>query len=579
VSARVPHGKAQARSPTATVLVPPLDAPRRLCRTVIDFRTLRLPAEVATALSEAFWQRLGAGHEQTILDHWARIRFFGRFNKETRAVRSLADLQGSLLSRYVEWLNRQRTERGAPLGKATRSSTYTSLHKLIQWIVLCRPGLLGPIDWPINPFPWRNRDTRGRSTISASQLREILRACEREIVEIRGMRERGRELRLTARAEHASYMTAPGAVLNFIDQEFGGVLPPTPLLFRTHNHFLRYLCKHGGVDVIEPYLYPNAYGLFPYYLSIVLHTAGNSQAIAEMSMDCLRPIPLLEDRELLVWDKPRAGSLQRRSFRSSDPLEPPALVRDIIEWTQPLRPRVLRHQRDRLFLIKTTTGGPTAATRVKFVRSLEQFIATHKLPAFSMSSLRPSVLSALYRSSGDLRAVKMMANHASISTTASYVRGPQVAAQNTLRMAALQSALLGHIAPSAGDEQPTPPPTSPSEPPPPGTAVSMFGFSCKDPLAGIAPGTRRGELCTNFLACLVCPNAIIPTDVRTLACLLHARDHLACASAHVHPARWAAIYAPQVRIIDEDLLPRFPLGDRPEAERLRATLPPLLPLR
>jgi hypothetical protein len=107
----------------------------------------------------------------------------------------------------------------------------------------------------------------------------------------------------------------------------------------------------------------------------------------------------------------------------------------------------------------------------------------------------------------------------------------------------------------------------------------MFGFSCKDPLAGIAPGTRGGELCTNFLACLTCPNAIIPTDVATLARLLHARDHLQASAAHLHPARWAAIYAPQLRIIDEDLLPRFPRSDRPSAERLRATLPPLLPLR
>lgn len=561
------------------VLVPPLDAPRRFRETVIDFRTLHLPAEVATVLSDAFWHRLGAGRPQTILDHWARIRFFGRFNKETRAVRSLADLQGSLLSRYVEWLNRQRTERGTPLSKATRSSTYTSLHKLLQWLVRCRPGLLGPIDWPINPFPWRNRDTCGRSTISASELHQILKACELEITELRRMRKRGHQLRRTARAEHASYMTAPGAVLDFIDEEFGGVLPPTPILYRTDRHFVRYLVKHGGVDVIEPYLYPNGYGLFPYYLAIVLHTAGNSQAIAEMSLDCLQPIPLIEDRELLIWEKPRAGSVQRRSFRSSDPFEPPALVRDIIKWTQPLRSRVQRHQRDRLFLIKTTIGGPTAATRIKFMGPLQRFIATHKLKPFSMGSLRPSVLSALYRSGGDLRAVKAMANHVSIATTANYVRGREVSAQNTLRMAALQSALLGHIEPSQSDGPSTRPRASNFESPPPGTAVSMFGFSCKDPLAGIAPGTRRGELCTNFLACLVCANAIIPTDVPTLARLLHARNHLKSAAVHVHPARWAAIYAPQVRIIDEDLLPRFALADRPEAERLRATLPPLLPLR
>ena len=492
--------------------------------------------------------------------------------------RASSDLRGDILLRYVEWLNAQRTVRGTPLGKATRSSTYTSLYKLLQWLVRCRPGLLGSIDWPINPFPWRNRDTRGRRALEARQVREILKACEHDIAQIRLMRERGGQLIQSARAAGATYMSSPGALLDVIDKQFGGVLPPTPILYRTHNHLNRYLVKHGGVDVIEPYLYPNAYGLFPYYLAIVLHTAGNSQAIADMPMDCLQALPLLDDRELLLWDKPRARSVQRRSFRTSDPFAPPALVREVIEWTRRLRSRVPIEQRDRLFLMKTTRG-PTAATRIKFERPLDRFIAVHHLKPFSLSSLRPSVLTALYRSTGDLRAVKEMANHASLSTTVSYVQGPEVAAQNGLRMAALQSALLGHIESPANGGPGQAPSAHPADPLLAGTAVSMFGFSCKDPFSGVAPGTRRGELCTNFLACLTCPNAIIPTDAPTLARLLNARDHLLAAAAHLHPARWEAIYAPQLRILEQDLLPRFPARDRQEAERLRTTLPPLLPLR
>jgi hypothetical protein len=575
---RVPQERALARSAAPVTLVPRLDAPRRLRNTVLDFRTLHLPRDVARALCEAFWHRIGAGRLQTIFDHWARLRLFGRFNEETHALQSLTDLRGDILLRYVEWLNTQRTARGSPLGKATRSSTYTSLYKLLQWLVRCRPGLLGSIDWPINPFPWRNRDTRGRRALSAAQVREILKACEHDIAQIRLMRERGRQLIQSARAAGATYMTSPGALLDVIDKHFGGVLPPTPILYRTHNHLNRYLVKHGGVDVIEPYLYPNAHGLFPYYLAIVLHTAGNSQAIADMPIDCLQALPLLDDRELLVWEKPRARSVQRRSFRTSDPFAPPALVRDVIEWTRRLRSRVPIDQRDRLFLMKTSRG-PTAATRIKFEGPLGRFIALHHLKPFSLSSLRPSVLTALYRSTGDLRAVKEMANHASLSTTVSYVQGPEVAAQNGLRMAALQSALLGHIESPANGGPGQAPSARPADPPLAGTAVSMFGFSCKDPFSGVAPGTRRGELCTNFLACLSCPNAIIPTDAPTLARLLHARDHLLAAAAHLHPARWEAIYAPQLRILEQDLLPRFPARDRQEAERLRTTLPPLLPLR
>lgn len=160
-----------------------------------------------------------------------------------------------------------------------------------------------------------------------------------------------------------------------------------------------------------------------------------------------------------------AGSPQdiRTEVEISHRLRPPALVRELIDWTSRLRSHVPRHQRNHLFLMKPRWR-PTAATRVKLHRALERFIAAHALKPFTFSSVRPSVLTALYRSSGDLRAVKEMANHASISTTVRYVQGPEVAAQNSLRMAALQSALLGHVETSADDRSSTPPaaPTDPA---------------------------------------------------------------------------------------------------------------------
>ena len=107
----------------------------------------------------------------------------------------------------------------------------------------------------------------------------------------------------------------------------------------------------------------------------------------------------------------------------------------------------------------------------------------------------------------------------------------------------------------------------------------MFGFDCKDPFAGIAAESRRGELCTHFLACFTCPNAVIPADARTLARLLQARDHLRAASAYVHPARWQVIYRPPLQILEEDILPRFGAGELAAAEPLRSTLPSLPELR
>jgi len=129
-----------------------------------------------------------------------------------------------------------------------------------------------------------------------------------------------------------------------------------------------------GNSAVEPCLYPTTATIFPYYLAILIQAAGNPHAIAELPTDCLQPIPLLKDHELLVWTKGRTTRQQRRAFRSEDPFEPPALVRDLIEWTF-------------------------------FKAAKHSFSERRHLPPFDLSAIRPSVLTAIYRVSGDLREV------------------------------------------------------------------------------------------------------------------------------------------------------------------------------
>jgi hypothetical protein len=207
------------------------------------------------------------------------------------------------------------------------------------------------------------------------------------------------------------------------------------------------------------------------------------------------------------------------------------------------------------------------------------FSARHHLPHFTFASIRPSVLTAFYRVTGDLRQVKEIANHAHLSTTVGYVEGPEVQTQNRVRVAALQSAFLGHIERPSDQIVVARSRSSASRSPPSGAAVSMFGFNCKDAFAGVAPGTRAGELCTHFLGCFTCPNAVITADAASLARLLQARDHLQAASGYLHPARWEAIYAPQLRILQEDILTRFSGRELAAAAPLHGTLPPLPELR
>lgn len=456
---------------------------------------------------------------------------------------------------------------------------YAGMHALLRWIQRSRPGLLPRIDFPRNVFPGQRRAIRRIPPLEVQTVRAILKACEQDITALRALRERGAQELARARATRSGKVRSLGEVLRYVEERHGGIMPSVLSLDGELNRFVTDAL--GGYRLIEPCLYPSPESIYPYYLAILIQSAGNPMAIAHLGIECLQPIPLLDDRELLVWAKGRSSRLQRRSFRSTDPFAPPALVRELVQWTQRLRPHLPPAYRNRLFVYKGHLGiYPLSGYIVKKFR--DRFTRQHGLPSFALSAIRPGVLSAFYRVSGSLHEAKEIANHAHISTTMDYVRGPEVYSQNQARIAAIQGAFVGRIQqprPSGSDSprdhlKQTAGPSMPRHP-----AVSMFGFDCKDPFAGIAPGTRAGELCAHYLGCFTCPNAVITADPTSISRLLQARDHLRAATHYVHPARWEAIYAPQLRILEEDILTRFSARELTAAASLCARLAQLPELR
>lgn len=561
----------------------PANAPRKLRDGLnIDFSALGLPTDVSLALAEAFWSQTDARCDSTMRIRWQHVKIFARFSMQMRAVADLGDIGSSLIVRYLEWLNKQHGDDGEPWSKGTRYSRFTTLRTMLQWLQRCRPGLLGEIEFPMNPFPWKKYDARRVDKLSAQQLKAILKACERDISDSRALRDAAAKEIAVSRASGTDAIRTRGDLLRYIDEHHGGVVPQLTEILRCRP-LHRAVVEYGHIRRIERCLYPRAELLFAYFVAILFHSAGNPEALLEIGIDCLQPIPLLDDRELLVWTKARAGMQQRRSFRSADAFEPPALVREIIEWTARLRPQASEFHRNRLFLYKGQRG-VKALTRT-IARSLcVEFVTRHHLPWFTFASIRPSVLTAFYRASGDLLQVKAIANHAHLSTTVGYVGGAEVEAQNRARVVALQSAFVGHIAHrqlngrADGVEQRLPAPSHGLSSVG-GAVVSMFGFNCKDAFSGIAPGTRPGELCTNILGCFTCPNAVITADPPSLARLLQARDHLRASNGYLHLARWEKVYGPQLRILEEDILTRFSARELAAAEPLRSTLPTLPELR
>ena len=551
------------------------DAPRRIHRTTIDFGALDLAADVRLAFAEAFWMHYGMlSTKKTILVRWRWVNEFCRFVDETSAVECLADIDGDMLVRYVEWLNSQVNAKGRTWSKNSRSGAYSTIRVLLQWIERCRPELLIGIDYPSSPFPFRNHSSQPKARMPAHALRALLKACNKDIAMIRTRRAAAEAER--ANADGSQYTL--GTLLNYFDEHFDGIVPPYLNLVGEGSYAARRaLARFGGVKAVEPCLYPRPESLFPYYVAILIHTAGNPDPIAEIQCDCLQALPLLSEREAIVWFKSRSHRMQRRTFNKADPFQPPSLVREILEWTQPLRRLASAEHRDRLFLYKTSRGvrSLVSGSMKKFIRG---FCERHKLARFSLDSIRPSVLEGFYIASGDLRKTQAVANHSDLATTIRYVETPLVKAKNDTRIAALQHAFVEHLEQRDEKSDIVSAKGAPSDLPA-GSVTTMFGFDCRNPFDGIAPGSRRGELCTNFMGCFACPNAVIPDDPNTLARLLQTRDHFRAGEMMLHPARWEIYYQPLLQILEQDILPRFGAAQLASAEVLVQALPPLPELR
>ena len=552
------------------------EIPRTVRKTVIDFKAIALPRDVSATLAQAFWSHFGVQAERALYCRWCYMKTFGRFVRETTAVASLSDLNGAMLRRYVEWLNSQCRANGNAWTKSSRSNTYNSLRMLLLWIERCLPNKLASIDYPYNPFPWRNRDTAVRAKIPPAELRAILRACEADIVRIRA----GREAARLQRAYESENPGTLGWLLKQLDLKFGGIVPEANVTSKAGMHPIKVaISRHGGLKQVAPCLYPLGENLLPYYLAILVQTAGNPEPIAELRRGCLESIPLLEDRDALVWFKARANGFQRRTFSKIGKFEPPALVREIIDWNERLVPLADVNERDRLFLYK----GAHAVTTLKssaIKQLVKDFCERHRLNRFALAAIRPGVLASFYRASGKLRDAASVANHANLSTTVRYVEEPAAQERHRTRVAALQAAFVGHL--KRGDLRKPPStlreaPTKVSQDGSP--IVSLFGFDCSDPYSGVAPGTRRGSLCANYMGCFTCPNAIITAEPSRIARLLQTRDHIRAAASTMHPARWQQIYSAQLRILEEDILPRFSASEIATGEAVYGALPPLPELR
>ncbi len=554
-----------------------------------DLATLGLPADVTLLLADAFAAHYAALGRESRLGCWQALRIFARFAHADGGLATAGDLGTALVGRYVAWLDAQRGPSGKAWSQASRLNYLTPLRLLVEWTKRHHPERLPTrLDFPLRPYS--RLQVQPRTRLPEPQLKAILRACYEEIDTAWLRYESGR--RILQGAEVAEVPADLAGAVRGLAALGGGVMP-TRRVADAGRCGMHAVNRHGGLRQVGAYLHLTPEALVAFFVALSIQTAANPDALRRLRRDCQVPHPLDEHRVIIDWQKPRAGGRirrsQRRSFDRRRRYAVPNLIDRLLAMTAPLLVQAPRRDREYLFLVKSEKSAAVALMNESgMTHGVKRFIARSNariaiwnqavpqqprvpLPDFSTVMLRGSVATEHYQASGgDILVAQQLLNHASVSTTETYVRGPAVRQLQHESIARLQQLMLAWI---GGSDPPAAP--RPVASMVPDRATVPFGHDCLNPLAGAAPGSSPGEACPHRVGCLRCPGLVIPLDVEHLARILQARQAFEQARERLDPRRWELLYADSYRILVQDILPDFSEALQQPALTLAATLPKL----
>ena len=518
------------------------------------------------------------------------FRFLDELDPEQGAILAASDISSSLLRSYIAWLDQK------PVVKSSRARIWSSVRVPLLWLKRHRPDLLQiNLDMPVNPFSRKYLGARPRAALSRQELDAVLAACKADIEASWSDFQTGctlvhdQDLDAIKSIELADLNLNDFAILlAVIKSRHGGIIPRRPkpdangkICWRLHQAIRR----HGGNRHVSRFLHATAETLIPYMIAVGAQTFANPEALRNMRRDCVTDHIFLEGRVHVEWAKGRARQIQRRSFLRDRRLSVPNLIDRALEITEPLVCKVSSGDADRLFLV----GGILTSRQVRLiphcevVEHVKSFALRHDLRdmggnplALTIASLRPTGLTLAHSAlRNDILKTQVLANHTDPDQTRQYIDRPVTRTEQAVTIARLQGRFVEAV--RAGNGLGLGGDAARSTVADAGSATAS-GFTCSDPLSGIAPGQRKGQLCTAWLGCFTCPNAVIPLDPETLARLLRMRAALADASSKISPDRWLLLYAPKLKIIERDILPRFPSDVHAVAQTKIAQVPPPPPI-
>ena len=554
-----------------------------------DFSAYSAPSRMAAEIALAFRHHHATSAASTRYNTFRNAGIWFQFlDAHDRAVASMKEVDEAVLRAFIAWLDRQLHSKGA------RYVVWSSVKQLFAWLLRYRPELMHPgLELPFNPFPRKNAEAKPRDALEQSEIEAVLAAARADIEASWALFTEGE--RALASVDRAAIAREPdlgrldlkdlGVLLAVIVDRFEGLVPTDRAMRKAKWWPLYYALKHHGhSNRVARFLHAVPETLIPYMIAIGAQTYANPEALRLLRRDCMSEHLVLDRRVVVSWRKGRSNREQRRSFLRDRSVSAPNLIDRVLAMTERLVPHVPARERSGLFLYASVHGGTRAVRQIPnylATAHVRRFLERHELRGaaggplpLTLASLRATGLTLAHAAMGyDILKTQALANHATPDTTQRYVDRPTVRTAQVAALGRLQARFVETVR-RGGDIEKADEIVGGVV----GEHATASGFVCIDPLSGVGEGQRPGRLCTAWLGCFTCPNAVIPLETDVLARLLRTRAALVDARAGMASARWLLLYAPKLEIIDRDIVPHFPSEMHAAALAQLDGTPPLPPI-
>jgi hypothetical protein len=510
---------------------------------------------ISRILLGAFIERYGALGRGTRATRWVHVGAFVDHLAHDGEPDDVASLDEALLKRYLLAVKRK------DWAAKTKHSSFKTAEELVV-LIARRHGKL--VRRTAAPFPGIRRAGNPTPRLSPLALVKIIAAAKREADDV---------WETFTSAPSVDPSSRLGEILSIITSKYGGIVPKSS----TERNFSRRCLNNAefSVESLSRYLCATPDSLLPFLILIAYETAANADPLRAFKRNCVHDDVLFRDRAIIVWEKGRAKKEQRVSRDRRGKYSAPALIAKVRAMTEPLLQAAPPHLRSRLFLAR---NGKAEGLVAGISPSLSEYLIARFITRnnvteedgsrvhFTLEMMRPSVLAAVYRQTGDLLATARLANHVSLATTIRYVIDRITDEMHDIAIADMQRRFNeiiqeGETDDSQQDQAAT-------------SNARRESSDCRNPYA--APFSRRpGEVCPSWLWPLNDPGLVVADDPDVV---VHHVRHLRALEARrdlIPMRRFDLLYGDAYRIIRDDILTRMSPATIAAANAAADLLPPL----